>query len=122
MQPNGADPSGSPIEYPTVTVEGAKYTVKFSNRTLYLLDKSGVDLQQFGAKLKGGTMSVSMIYDLLAASIQTPKHVPRFNGEDLADSVPVTEATRVVLEAMGKVPPPTEVKLQEPAANPPALQ
>lgn len=118
MQPNGEDPLGSPVEYPTVTVDGQKYAVKFSNRTLYRLDKDGVDLAQFASKLKSGSVGVSMIYDLLAAAIQVPKHVPRFSAEDLADVVPTAEATRAVLDAMGKAQPPAEMKLTEPAANP----
>lgn len=114
MQPN---PNGSPVEYPTVTVRGIVYPVKFSNRTLYRLDKNGIDLAQFGEKLKAGRVSVSMIYDILSACLPTG-----LAAEDLADEVSTADATKAVIEAMGKVPPPATVKLQEPAAKPDQLQ
>lgn len=117
MQPN---PNGSPIEYPTVTTSrGVVLTVKFSNRSLYRLDKAGIDLQTFGEKLKGGRVSVSMIYDILAACIS---HSPAYSAEDLSEEVTTADATRAVIEAMGKVQPPTVVKLQEPAAKSEQLQ
>lgn len=122
MQPNGADPSGSPIEYPTVTVDGQTYQVKFSNRALYRLDKDGVNLQQFGEKLRAGRIGISMIYDLLSATIVWPPHVPRMSAEELTEKVGPAEASTAVIDAMGKVPPSAEVKLREPAANPQPLQ
>lgn len=117
MQPNG-----SPVEYPTVSIDGVHYPVKFSNRALYRLDKAGVDLRAFGEKLKAGRIGVSMIYDLLSAALLTPQHVGRFDAEDLADKVSTADATKAVLDAMGKVPPHSEVKLQEPAAKSEPLQ
>lgn len=122
MQPNGADPNGSPIEYPTVTVDGQAFPVKFSNRALYRLDKDGIDLHQFGEKLKTGRISVSMVYDLLAAAMVTPPFMSRPHGEDLAEKVLLADATRAILDAMGKAAPPAGLKLQEPAAKPDQLQ
>lgn len=117
MQPS--DPNGSPIEYPTITYSGIKYTVKFSNYTLYLLDKQGIDLKEFGERLKSGRMGYAMIYDLLAASIQSP--VP-IDVRYLVEGVPMAEASQAVIEAMGKVQPPADLKLRETAASPQALQ
>lgn len=113
MQPNGQDPNGSPIEYPTVNYRGAKLTVKFSNRSLYRLDKQGIDLMSFGEKLKAGRISVSMIFDILAACI----YPAAFSAEDLCEEVPMAEATHAVLDAIKKVQPPAALKLQEPAAT-----
>lgn len=121
MQSNGADPSGSPIEYPTVTVDGQEYQVKFSNRAIYRLDKAGVDLQQFGEKLKSGRVGMSQVFDLLAATIQTPPHVPRLDAEELSEKVSIGDATRAILQSMGKAQPPAELKLRE-AANDRPLQ
>ena len=103
MQPNGAaEPHGSGIDYPRVTVNGASYEVKWTNATLYRLSKMGVDMAQFSANLKASKIELWMVYDVLSACIQGH----RFHPEDLAEAVPVAAAAKVVMDALGKVSPP----------------
>jgi len=106
------DQTQSPVDYPTIKVGTSTYTVKFSNAALYRLDKAGTDLNAFGENLRLAadamrrgepptTLKMSMVYDLLSACIVGV----RLNPEDLADAVPISEAARTVIEAMGKVRP-----------------
>lgn len=115
----------SPIEYPKITIAGQPCEVRFSNAALYRLEKSGIDLREFGEQMKTGRLKMSMIYDLLSAGLRpagaTYSSIRLFSAEALADMVDIEEATQVVVAAMGKVRPSATVTLREPAANPEAV-
>ena len=100
----------SAVTYPTVMIRGVAYPVKFSNAAFYRLEKAGLDLQDVSAKLKGGKLTLALVYDLLGACVGHG-----FTGELLADAVEVPAARDAVIAALGKVQPSPETKLREPA-------
>ena len=100
----------SPITYPTIMIREVAYPVKFGNAAFYRLEKAGLDLQDVSAKLKAKKITVALVYDLLAASVGNG-----FTGEMLADLVEIPAARDAVISALGKVQPPPETKLREPA-------
>lgn len=99
------------VSYPVLTIQGVRYPVKFSNGAFYRLDKAGVDIRTVKDRLSTGTCAFSLIYDLLAACIGNG-----FTGEKLAELIDPKAASEAVVEAMGKVQPPAETALREPAA------
>ena len=101
----------SPISYPTISINGVAHVVRFNNIAFYRLDKQGVDLRTVKERLTSGTCAFSLIYDLLAACIGG------YTGEQLAGLVTPAAASQAVIDAMGKVQPPAEVALREPAAQ-----
>lgn len=103
------------ISYPTITVDGVKYTAKLSKLAFYRLDKSGVDLRTLKTRLDTGTCAFSLIYDILAACTGVPAEV-------LVEKIPQEIASQVVIEAMGKVQPSGEQALREPATARPITQ
>lgn len=123
MTQNGIPPeSSSPIVYPTVTIQGVQYQVRWSNRCLYRLDAMGCDLAEIAAQLLTGRIRIKALMDLLAACIERK---PRFDPEELSDMIPIADhklMAEALRESMGKVSPPPETKLREPAASTPDPQ
>jgi hypothetical protein len=107
----------SAVTYPVIVINGVSYPVKFGNASFYRLEKSGLDLNDVAAKLRSRKLGLAMVYDLLAASVGNG-----FTGEQLAEVVPINEARDIVIAALGKVPPPAETALREPAAPSPVTQ
>ena len=100
----------SAVTYPTISIRGVAYPVKFSNAAYYRLEKAGLELPDVAAKLKSGRLGVALVYDLLAASIGHG-----FTGEMLAEVIEISVARDAVVAALGKVQPSPETKLREPA-------
>lgn len=123
MSPNGHDPSRSPVQYPSVTIQGVSYSLKWSNVCVYRLQSAGVDTRLMNVQLERGQVSFKTVIDLLCVCIE---RTPRFEPEQLCDLFDNPKAAidlhPKLWEAMGKVRPPAEVKLQEPAAETPQLQ
>ena len=99
------------VAYPTITVNGIKYPVKMNNVAFYRLEKSGISLSAAIKNMQTGNLPIAMCYDMLAACVGNG-----FTGERLAELIDVGPATTILIDAMGKVQPSEEIKLQEPTA------
>lgn len=104
----------SAVTYPTLSIRDVAYPVKFANAAYYRMEKAGLVLTDVAAQLKTGRLSMSLVYDLLAASIGHG-----FTGEFLAEAVEIPVARDAVIAALGKVQPSPETKLREPATAQP---
>lgn len=102
-----SETNGSGIVYPTITLGGVQYVVKFTRGgMLYRLSKSNVSISDV---MGSGARSFAANIDMLHAAL-----FGQFNGtaEDLAELVltegKILEAGEAVIEALKKVSPPTQ--------------
>ncbi len=107
------------ISYPTITLGGVEYTIKFTRGALfYRLSKAGVDLADL-ANSKGFATMIDVLQVVIT---------PTFHGdaEALADLV-LTEGKSLdvgegIRAALGKAFPPTQETAAQAAGTPAAIQ
>ncbi|MGC2152632.1 MAG: hypothetical protein WA618_11350 [Terriglobales bacterium] len=108
------------VEYPTITLGGVKYLLRFTRGALlFRLSEMGVRLADRTDPIK----SVATITKILSACLE-----PRFAGtfeeltELLLEEGKMREAGVVINDALGKVFPPTQVPAAAGAEAKPAVQ
>ena len=121
-----------PIEYPVINVPGhGKYVVKFGFGAQYTLEKeSGISFQDFAQKIQEwvprkdehgnevpGRVSQALLFDVLAACLAgSGLHLPARELADCFDWDTLPDVAKVLAEAFAKMPRPTRIPLQGPAA------
>lgn len=110
-----ANENGTGIIYPTITLGGIEYTVKFTRGGIvYRMSKAGVSISELG----NPKTSFGALVDILHAAL------PDYKGmnEDLANLVlsedKAGEASRLIAEALGKVFPPSQAARTADRAEP----
>lgn len=115
------DQNGTGVQYPTLTLDGVTYTVKFSRGLLYRMEKLGVKFaptfpKDDTGKPLGVSMSISNLVDVLHIAIGYPG-----THEELAEAVyeQRNDAVTALVVAWGKAFPPRP-QPQAPAEASPA--
>lgn len=117
--------TGSPVEYPEVTINGRTYTVKFSMLAQLVLDRAGIDTRELNKRFATpGPGSVALFMDLFASGVahhfvaakQKPLTAEEWALEIGDDPQIFSEICRAVRVAMGKVRPST-AQAPRPAAS-----
>lgn len=104
------DQNGTGVQYPTITLDGVTYTVKFSRALLYRMEKMGVKFaptfptDEHG-KPAGVAMSLANLVDVLHVAIGY-----RGTHEELAEAVyeQRNDAVTALVVAWGKAFPPRQ--------------
>ena len=130
MSNNGTEPQTG-IVYPSITIGGRAYTLKFSLGALFRLEEQGIDLGTLGAELRSwaakkdaegnvieqGRVKITMLCKLVAAAIGDQVTLTPTQIADMLEFSDLFEVVEKVSIALGKMRPPTKVvKLQEPEA------
>lgn len=111
------EPNGSPIAYPTVTIDGKEYSVKFSMLAQYVLDDEGIDTRQLQEMMtKPGAGKVALFMKLFAAGVahhfvEIKAPIPtaaEWSARLGDDSAKFGEIVKAVKAAMGKAPSPAD--------------
>ena len=114
-----------PLVYPTVTVGGETYTLKFEIGAEFMLDQMGVQLQQLPAIFGNpkGPGKVALIMKLFTACVANnfvDRGEPAPSAEQWAHQITAEDFKAIaeaIPKAMLKAKPPAEISLQEPEAN-----
>ena len=105
-----------PIVYPTVTVGGVTYSLKFGLGSMYRLERAGVNPGNLKAEIQNALAkgrNLDMIFTLLAAALGQVRDGRwvrvEYSAAELADMMESAEFTglaETIIAALGKVSPP----------------
>ncbi len=101
-----SETNGTGIIYPTITLGGIEYTLKFTRGALlYRLGKAGVNTDNLGGNLHNFSVGIDILRVIATPDI-------KMDAESLAELVleegKSVELASVISEAMGKAFPPTQ--------------
>jgi len=108
--------NGSPVDYPSVEINGVRFKVKFGLGAMYRLEKFGIALQDLGGTIErdvAAGRNLQTLFAILAAALGTEDAAGAWKPigltpEQLADMLPTEklgELSAAISIASGKVSP-----------------